>query len=113
MAGVHQGHDVSSDDTVVSQSPSEKVPDEAPSPAQEPEHEISVQRDDESNPEENEVKKQPSGEPLDRTPSQAQKMGKKKIILVMGALCVRTLLASVMHRRLVRKRKIADLALVF
>ena len=30
-----------------------------------------------------------SGAPLDRTPSSAQKMGKKKIILVMVALCVR------------------------
>lgn len=96
---VHQGHDVSSDDTAISQSPSEKVPGEAPSPAQEPEHEMAVRRNDESIPEENEVEKQPSGEPLDRTPSQAQKMGKKKIILVMGALCVRTP-ASVMQRRL-------------
>lgn len=87
---VHQGHDVSSDDTAVSQSPSEKVPNEAP---REPEHEMAAQRDDEGNPEENEVEKQPSGEPLDRTPSQAQKMGKKKIILVMGALCVRLLVS--------------------
>lgn len=94
----HQSHDVSSDDTAVSQSP-EKVPNEAPP---EPEHEMAAQRDDEGNPE-NEVEKQPSGEPLDRTPSQAQRMGKKKIILVMGALCVR-LLVSLRSR----KRKIAN-----
>lgn len=32
-----------------------------------------------------------SGAPLDRTPSSAQKMGNKKIILVMVALCVRNI----------------------
>jgi hypothetical protein len=32
-----------------------------------------------------------SGPPLDRTPSSAQKMGKKKIALVMVALCVRNI----------------------
>lgn len=30
-----------------------------------------------------------SGEPLDRVPSQAHKLGKKKIIIIMTALCVR------------------------
>jgi hypothetical protein len=29
-----------------------------------------------------------TGNPLDRVPSQAQKLGKKKIAVVMGALCV-------------------------
>lgn len=32
--------------------------------------------------------KAPSGAPLDRVPSQAQKLGKKKIFAVMSALCV-------------------------
>ncbi|KAJ5549240.1 Efflux pump dotC [Penicillium frequentans] len=35
-----------------------------------------------------------SGAPLDRTPSSAQKMGKKKIILVMVALCMALFLAA-------------------
>lgn len=35
------------------------------------------------------VEEKTTGAPLDKTPSQAAKMGKKKIIAVMAALCVR------------------------
>lgn len=35
------------------------------------------------------VEEKTTGAPLDRTPSQAAKMGKKKVIAVMTALCVR------------------------
>lgn len=38
----------------------------------------------------NELHRPPSGAPLDRVPSQAQKLGKKKIVAVMTALCVCT-----------------------
>lgn len=34
------------------------------------------------------LEKPPSGAPLDRVPSQAHKLGKKKILIVMSALCV-------------------------
>lgn len=91
MAGVQQDHDASSGDTVVSQNPSEKAAAETPLPAQEPEQEMAVQHDAENKTEDNVVEKQPSGAPLDRTPSQAQRMGKKKIAVVMTALCVRIL----------------------
>jgi hypothetical protein len=37
---------------------------------------------------ENAMEKTATGPPLDLTPSQAAKMGKKKIIIVMTALCV-------------------------
>lgn len=100
MADAQQDHDASSGDTVVSQSPAQKAP---PLPAQETEHEKPAQREDEGNGEDNgkengeengsengdQMETQPSGAPLDRTPSQAQRMGMKKIIVVMGALCVR------------------------
>ena len=36
------------------------------------------------------VEKEANGASLERVPSQAQKLGKKKIIVVMAALCVRT-----------------------
>lgn len=114
MTDVQENHDASSGDTVVSQNPSEKTP---PLPAHETEHNMAGQYDDEDNGgnngegngeengeenggdngeengEENgdQIEKQQSGAPLDRTPSQAQRMGKKKIIVVMGALCVRVL----------------------
>lgn len=96
MAGVQQNYDASSGDTVVSRNPSEKVPAEAPLPGQEADHEMSARREDdieEVNGDQNggQIEKQPSGTPLDRTPSQAQRMGKKKIIVVMAALCVRLL----------------------
>lgn len=34
------------------------------------------------------VEEKTTGAPLDKTPSQAAKMGKKKIVAVMAALCV-------------------------
>lgn len=102
MTDVQQDHDASSGDTVVSQNHSEKA---RPLPAQETEHNMADQRDGEDNRENDgvdngqengeengdQIEKQPSGAPLDRTPSQAQRMGKKKIIVVMGALCVSVL----------------------
>lgn len=90
MTDEQENHDTSSGDTVVSRISSEKGPVEARSPAQETEHEMTDRREDGENAEENggPVETQQSGAPLDRTPSQAQRMGKKKIIVVMAALCV-------------------------
>lgn len=47
------------------------------------------QNQDESNAHNESDEKTSSGAPLDRVPSQAQKLGKKKIIIIMTALCVR------------------------
>jgi hypothetical protein len=102
MTGVQQNHDSSSGDTVVSQTPSEESPAQTPSSAaQEKElehnHELDTSvpaEDPEKDDEDNAIKKQPSGAPLDRTPSQAAKMGKKKIIVVMTALCLALFLAA-------------------
>ena len=44
---------------------------------------------DRPNDAENETEKTTEGAPLDHAPSQAAKMGKNKIIVVMTALCVR------------------------
>lgn len=44
---------------------------------------------DQPNDAENMTEKTTEGAPLDRAPSQAAKMGKNKIIVVMTALCVR------------------------
>lgn len=101
MTGVRQCHDSSSGDTVVSQTP-EKSPVETPSPAAQEEeldqdHELDISvpaEDPEKGDEDDAIKKQPSGAPLDRTPSQAAKMGKKKIIVVMTALCLALFLAA-------------------
>lgn len=96
MAAARQGHDASSDDTVVSHVPDEKAAAEASPNAQEPVPETADQHDPENDKEDNEndkednaIEKQPSGATLDRTPSQAAKMGKKKIVVIMVALCVR------------------------
>jgi hypothetical protein len=102
MTGVQQNHDSSSGDTVVSQTASEKSPVQTPSSAaqeKELEHnqdlDTSVPAEDpEKDDEDNAIKKQASGAPLDRTPSQAAKMGKKKIIVVMTALCLALFLAA-------------------
>lgn len=45
---------------------------------------------DQPNEAENATEKSTEGAPLDHAPSQAAKMGKNKIIVVMTALCVRT-----------------------
>lgn len=89
MAAARQGHDASSDDTVVSHVPEEKAAAEASPNAQEPVPETADQHDTENDKEDNAIEKQPSGATLDRTPSQAAKMGKKKIVVIMVALCVR------------------------
>lgn len=92
MAVAQQSQDASSADTVVSQVPEEKTPTEAPAHARESEPEMAGQHDAEEDTEvteDNGLEQQPSGAPLDKTPSQAAKMGKKKIVVVMGALCVR------------------------
>lgn len=84
MAVEDQSHDASSGDTAVDQNHEEKPPVEAP-PAPE--------ADKPAQPEGDAVEKDASGAPLDRTISQ-QKMGKKKIAVVMAALCVREHLSS-------------------
>ncbi|KAA8645956.1 hypothetical protein EYZ11_011197 [Aspergillus tanneri] len=55
-----------------------------------PEHPTSDESKNHDGPGEN----VPSGEPLDRVPSQADKLGKKKIIIVMTALCLVLFLAA-------------------
>lgn len=102
MTGVHQSHDSSSGDTVVLQTPTEESSVETPSPAAQekelenhPDLDTYIPAEDPEKDEENDtMKKQPSGAPLDRTPSQAAKMGKKKIIVVMTALCLALFLAA-------------------
>ncbi|KAJ5153336.1 Efflux pump dotC [Penicillium canariense] len=104
MTGMQQNHDSSSDATVVSQRSSEKPPGETSSPAvqvkqqgQEHDHELDIPvqtEDPEKDNEDNAIETPPSGAPLDRAPSQAQKMGKKKIIVVMLALCLALFLAA-------------------
>lgn len=102
MTGIQQNHDSASGDTVVSQTSAEKIPVETPPPAaqeKELEHnqelDTSVAAEDpEKADEDNAIKKQPSGAPLDRTASQAARMGKKKIIVVMTALCMALFLAA-------------------
>ena len=59
-------------------SPQDKSDRDAPLESNELEHRL----------ENNAVEKEESGSPLDRAPSQAAKMGKKKIAVVMTALCV-------------------------
>ena len=102
MTTNHECHDASSADTVVPQDLSEKVPAELPT--SEPEHGQAqtlaspLEKAEEGNgedaaaqPADDALEKKASGMPLDRSPSQAQRMGKKKIIVVMIALSVRTL----------------------
>lgn len=60
-------------------SPQDKFDRDAPLESNELEHRLE---------ENNAVEKEESGSPLDRAPSQAAKMGKKKIAVVMTALCV-------------------------
>ncbi|KAJ5115965.1 Efflux pump dotC [Penicillium angulare] len=59
-----------------------------------PEPEVGADANPDAEAEKNALEKNESGAPLDRTPSQAQKMGKKKIILVMTALCMALFLAA-------------------
>ena len=90
MATSQQHHDASSGDTVVAQNHAEKSPAEVPTPEQE--HNTTA---DTTPPADNDgLEKKESGAPLDRAPSQANKMGKKKIILVMTALCLALFLAA-------------------
>lgn len=83
MAVEGQTTDTSSGDTVVDQNHEEKSPAaEIPSAA--------LETDTPAQPQDDAVETEDaSGAPLDRTVSQAQKMGKKKILVVMAALCVR------------------------
>jgi hypothetical protein len=87
MANDRQHQDASSADTVFDQTNAEKPTVDAPSeePTQAP---VATQPDNDADSVE---EKTSGGAPLDRTPSQAAKMGKKKIIAVMAALCVRNL----------------------
>lgn len=77
----HHRQDASSADTAFEPAHPEKAPVDAPeqSPTETP-----SPPDDA----ENAMEKTATGPPLDRTPSQAAKMGKKKIVIVMTALCV-------------------------
>jgi hypothetical protein len=85
MANERQHQDASSGDTVFDNAekpldvPVSERPTEAPVTSQPDTDAESVEG------------KSPGGVPLDRTPSQAARMGKKKIIAVMTALCVRSL----------------------
>ncbi|KAJ5572997.1 Efflux pump dotC [Penicillium hetheringtonii] len=66
-------------------SPQDKSDRDAPLESNELEHRLE---------ENNAVEKEESGSPLDRAPSQAAKMGKKKIAVVMTALCLALFLAA-------------------
>lgn len=92
----------SSGDTVVSHELNEKSSLEAVAPGQNHENvekaEAAVEPDLPTSNEAPEENAQ-SGAPLDRAPSSAQKMGKKKIVLVMVALCVRNIRPRVSRRR--------------
>lgn len=59
---------------------------------------------DQPNDAENATEKSTEGAPLDHAPSQAAKMGKNKIIVVMTALCVRNSSACGESVREVQKR---------
>jgi hypothetical protein len=64
---------------------------------------------DQPNDAENVTEKTTEGAPLDRAPSQAAKMGKKKIIVVMTALSVRKYpTGSVLRRCTGRGSRISD-----
>lgn len=89
MSDERQHHESSSSDSVAAQIPSEKPPVEQSSS---PQDQQDVTPTSEENDTENVIEKKESGSPLDRTPSQAAKMGKKKIAVVMTALCVCTTL---------------------
>jgi hypothetical protein len=95
-------HDGASGDTVVTDQNNEKTeksPVDAPTPAPEteapetnaPEADEPAQPTVEEKAQENTTTE---GAPLDRTPSQAAKMGKKKVAVVMAALCVRIRLVA-------------------
>lgn len=79
MMSERQQPDASSSNTEIDQPHTEKSPD---TPDQVTE--VAGQHNDE-----NLTEKTTEGAPLDHAPSQAAKMGKKKIIVVMMALCVR------------------------
>jgi hypothetical protein len=83
MSGPHH-QDASSGDTAFDQAHEKHVVD-TPTSEQMTEAPVAAQPDNEVD----NVTEKTEGSPLDRAPSQAAKMGKKKIIIVMGALCVR------------------------
>ncbi|PWY92763.1 hypothetical protein BO70DRAFT_425431 [Aspergillus heteromorphus CBS 117.55] len=75
-----------------SERPDGQSPSPSPSPSQSPSQASpSADADDNAN---GALEKSPTGPPLDRVPSQAQKLGKKKIIVVMTALCLVLFLAA-------------------
>ena len=92
MADSHNDRDTSSADTVAPQLHDTKSDVGESTPVQEPvktEQDGEIHADDDTA-----LEKKPSGAVLDRTPSQAAKMGKKKIIVVMTALCLALFLAA-------------------
>lgn len=111
-------NDASSSDSVAAQILSEKPPVEPVSPQEQEQeqeqeqhqHERDVTPTSEGNDNENVIEKKESGLPLDRTPSQAAKMGKKKIAVVMTALCVRIYPGSSEMRRKSLQNVIANIS---
>lgn len=90
MSVERQHHESSISDSVAAQIPSEKnAADIEPSSPQD-EHDVTPTPEENDTENAIEKKESESGSPLDRTPSQAAKMGKKKIAVVMTALCVCT-----------------------
>ncbi|OQD76796.1 hypothetical protein PENDEC_c003G04673 [Penicillium decumbens] len=92
MAYSHNDRDTSSTDTVAPQLHGTKSHVEESAPVQESvkkEQDAEVHADEDAA-----LEKKSSGTALDRTPSQAAKMGKKKIIVVMIALCLAVFLAA-------------------
>ncbi|KAJ5111331.1 Efflux pump dotC [Penicillium argentinense] len=85
MSAKRQHHDSSSGESVVS---------EKPPVATAPQEQTDMTATPEGNEKEDVIEKKASGAPLDRTPSQAAKMGKKKIVVVMIALCMALFLAA-------------------
>lgn len=88
MSVERQHHESSSSDSVAAQIPSEKNAAEVEPSSPQDQHDVTPTQ--EENDTENAIEKKESGSPLDRTPSQAAKMGRKKIAVVMTALCVCT-----------------------
>ncbi|KAJ5555126.1 Major facilitator superfamily domain general substrate transporter [Penicillium sp. DV-2018c] len=89
MASVPHHQDASSGDTAFDQTHEKHVVD-TPTLEQQTEAPVAAQTENEVD----NVTEKPDGSPLDRAPSQAAKMGKKKIVIVMVALCLAVFLAA-------------------
>ncbi|KAI2786345.1 Efflux pump dotC [Penicillium oxalicum] len=102
MTSAQQDRDSVSGDTAVSKEQAENSPTHTPFPESQQqtlEHNQDAHTSQEAdtfgkNNEDDIIEKQSSRPPLERTTSQAAKMGKKKIIVVMTALCLALFLAA-------------------